>query len=155
MKALDNLVKNQRITCKVFGKIPIYVCNEQELAADTNNEKDVSLDAIMQLREELIEIEKDKAECTAQLQGVLKHPPNDELLPIIATKKAEIEEIQRNLDSLMAGWKPEDENLIATIKTYEQNIGKEMKARKVMLNNAIALVKEALSMKNVDEFLVC
>ncbi|CUS21157.1 LAQU0S02e07250g1_1 [Lachancea quebecensis] len=155
IKALESLAKQQRITCKTFGKIAIYVCNEQELVnthVDTGN--DVSIEAVMQLREELIETEKDRNECSAQLQSILKQPPNDRLLAMIEAKKAEVSEVDSMLQNLLSDWKPENENIIQTIRAYEQKIGKELSARKKILSSAITLMKEALSLKNIDEFLV-
>ncbi|CAR30414.1 Hop2p [Lachancea thermotolerans CBS 6340] len=155
IKALESLTKQQRITCKTFGKIAIYVCNEQELTStNIGTGTDVSIETVTQLREELLETEKDRSEYSAQLQGVMRHPPNEELLAIVEAKKAEVLEVNNMLQNLLSDWKPENEELIQTVRAYEQKIGKELSARKKILNSAIALMKEALSLKNIDEFLV-
>ncbi|SCV02603.1 LAME_0H03246g1_1 [Lachancea meyersii CBS 8951] len=154
VKALESLVKQNRITCKMFGKIAIYVCNEQVLV---NQEEgcweEVSFEALMQLREELIRIEKDKNEGVAQLQMILKAPSNAEISELMEARKQEIHEIELGLRDLQLHWKPEYAQTVNRIKEYEKKIGKEISARKKMWTSALTLIEEALAVKNLDEFL--
>ncbi|SCU89260.1 LAFA_0E16952g1_1 [Lachancea sp. 'fantastica'] len=154
IKALETLVKENRITCKMFGKIAIYVCNEQELEHhDDLSFEEVSFEALMELREELIRVEKDRNEVATQLQSTMKTPSNAEIgIAIDATRK-EVAEIQQRLKGLELQWRPEDEKTIRLIKEYEQKIDKQINARKKMWASALLLVKEALAIKNLDEFL--
>ncbi|CEP64150.1 Hop2p LALA0_S10e03576g [Lachancea lanzarotensis] len=155
IKALETLVKENRITCKMFGKIAIYVCNEQELEKNEElGSEEVSFEALMELREELIRVEKDRNEVTAQLQSILKTPSNAELKVSIDATIKEMEGIEQHLKDLKLQWKPEDEQIITRIKDYEQKIDKQVNARKKMWAAALLLVKEALAIKNLDEFLV-
>ncbi|SCV00103.1 LANO_0F05204g1_1 [Lachancea nothofagi CBS 11611] len=154
VKALESLVKQQRITCKLFGKIAIYVCNEQELSMELAElGENVSLMSVMQLREELIQIEKDRGDITGQLQNMVKKPLNSDLPLLIETRRQDIAGIEQDLQDLTVNWKPENEHIIETIKEYERKIGKETTARKRILASAVSLVKEAMSIKNLDEFL--
>lgn len=155
-KALDSLVAQDRITCKMFGKIAIYVCKEQDVQLPAEiNKAEITFEAIAQLREEFQEIERDKNEIKIELQNMLKEPSNDELLGLIERKEREISTLQNKTAQLDQNWNPENEKVIKIIMDYETSLEKEIKLRKKIMNNAISLIKEAVNPKNITEFLVC
>ncbi|SCU98250.1 LADA_0H11628g1_1 [Lachancea dasiensis] len=156
VKALESLVKQERITCKLFGKIAIYVCNEQELRPESPGDhaaEDTSLEALIQLREELVQIEKDRNESSSHLQNILKRPTNEELTELLEVRTREIAQIEEHLQEVVDGWRPENDRIISIIRENERKIQKEIASRKRILDSAVSLVKEALAIKNIDELL--
>lgn len=127
-KALDSLVAQDRITCKLFGKIAIYVCKEQDVQLPAEiNKAEITFEAIAQLREEFQEIERDKNEIKIELQNMLKEPSNEELLGLIEKKEREISTLQNKIAQLDQNWNPENEKVVKILMDYETSLEKEIK----------------------------
>lgn len=140
----------------MFGKIAIYVCNEQDLKLPgTVSESEVTYEAATALREELAEIEKDRNALSAQLQELMKEPANDNLLEIISKREGELSAIEHSITDLKANWRPENKNTIDIIKDQEKILTKETTIRRRILQNSVSLLKEATCVRNMSEFLVC
>ncbi|SCV04155.1 LAMI_0H13850g1_1 [Lachancea mirantina] len=151
-RALENLTNDNRIICKPFGKVMIYVCNERKVAEPADTDP-VSVEMVMQMREELIELEKDRIDVNTEFQNSVKQPTNEDLISMIEARNCEIRTLQQQLVDIESHWNPENERIIMKVQDYEKSIAKETSARKRIFGNARSLVKEALNVKNLDEFL--
>lgn len=86
---------------------------------------------------------------------ILKEPDNNKLVQEIQEKKREKELLNKKIKCLNADWNPENEKLISKIVNYEKTIFKALKDRKIIMNNALSLIKEAINPSNMNDFLVC
>lgn len=155
-KALENLVNEKRIVSKAFGKIVIYSCNEQEpeLPKDIDFSK-FDFETVSQLRNDLIELERDKATARDALDSVTKEPENTELLNIIETEETELREIESKLESLQNDWNPANDEIVKQIISRDTLLQKEIAKRSKICKNLTATIKDSVCPKNMDEFLVC
>ncbi|CAI4471611.1 ADM_collapsed_G0020110.mRNA.1.CDS.1 [Saccharomyces cerevisiae] len=96
-KALENLVNEKRIVSKTFGKIIIYSCNEQDTALPSNiDPSQFDFETVLQLRNDLIELERDKSMAKDALDSVTKEPENEDLLTIIENEENELKRLNQN-----------------------------------------------------------
>lgn len=155
-KALENLVNEKRIVSKAFGKILIYSCNEQEpeLPKDIDFSK-FDFETVSQLRNDLIELERDKATARDALDSVTKEPENGELLSIIEKEETELREIESKLESLQNDWNPANDEIVKQIISRDTLLQKEISKRSKICKNLVATIKDSVCPKNMDEFLVC
>ncbi|AET37646.1 Hop2p Ecym_1418 [Eremothecium cymbalariae DBVPG len=158
-KALDALVAQDRIICKLFGKAAIYVCKEQPLVIpDGVEEKDITIEAVNQLREECGALNNDVNEWQGQLNQCIKDPSNKELLELIAHRKQEIQETKEKLDKLEKESKPENTEMGMILMKHDKVIDKAIKQRRRIMFEAVSLVSMAQGLSNQkakDEYLVC
>ena len=155
-KALENLVNEKRIVSKTFGKIVIYSCNEQETALPSNvDSSQFDFETVLQLRNDLIELERDKSMAKDALDSVAKEPENKELLTIIENEENELKEIESKLQSLQGDWNPANDEIVKRIMSEDTLLQKEITKRSKICKSLIATIKDSVCPKNMDEFLVC
>lgn len=153
-KALDTLVQDHRITAKTFGKITIYSCNEKELELPDGVDTDkFTFPRLAELRQELRELESDKAAATDALNRVLKEPSNDQLLHLHVTREQEISRLQDVLVKLQEDWDPKMEPFIRELVKVDNKVDRELKARSKIMKSLLTIVKDTVRPSDMDEFL--
>ena len=155
-KALENLVNEKRIVSKTFGKIIIYSCNEQDTALPSNiDPSQFDFETVLQLRNDLIELERDKSMAKDALDSVTKEPENEDLLTIIENEENELKKIESKLQSLQDDWDPANDEIVKRIMSEDTLLQKEITKRSKICKNLIATIKDSVRPKNMNEFLVC
>ncbi|CDH08405.1 related to Homologous-pairing protein 2 [Zygosaccharomyces bailii ISA1307] len=155
-RALECLSQQHRITAKTFGKVTIYSCNERELELPEGAEREqFTLAVLAQHREECRELEKEKASALEALQRVTKEPANDQLLLLQKKAQEDLRNLETMLSKLQNDWDPASEPLINTLVTTESRLDKELGRRNKTMKNLLAIVKDTVRPKDMNEFLVC
>ena len=155
-KALENLVNEKRIVSKTFGKIIIYSCNEQDTELPSNiDPSQFDFETVLQLRNDLIELERDKSMAKDALDSVTKEPENEDLLTIIENEENELKKIESKLQSLQDDWDPANDEIVKRIMSEDTLLQKEITKRSKICKNLIATIKDSVCPKNMNEFLVC
>ncbi|GMC33103.1 unnamed protein product [Saccharomyces cerevisiae] len=153
-KALENLVNEKRIVSKTFGKIIIYSCNEQDTALPSNiDPSQFDFETVLQLRNDLIELERDKSTAKDALDSVTKEPENEDLLTIIENEENELKKIESKLQSLQDDWDPANDEIVKRIMSEDTLLQKEITKRSKICKNLIATIKDSVRPKNMNEFL--
>ncbi|AAS53845.2 AFR474Wp [Eremothecium gossypii ATCC 10895] len=146
-KALETLVSQDRIICKLFGKAAIYCCKEQQLQLPPNvTEEEITIEALEQLREECNALNSDINEWQTQLNQLTRDPTNIELIEQINQRKVELEETKTRLEALEQGWKPQHAEVTSKLVSQNKVLEKAIKKRKKIMQEAVALV---LSTQNI------
>ncbi|CAI6511548.1 AIS_HP2_G0018720.mRNA.1.CDS.1 [Saccharomyces cerevisiae] len=154
-KALENLVNEKRIVSKSFGKIVIYSCNERETELPSDiDPSDFDFETVLQLRNDLIELDRDKSMAKDALDSVTKEPENEELLKIIEKEEDELREIESKLQSLQGDWNPANDEIVKQIMSRDALFQKEITKRSKICKNLIATIKDSVCPKNMNDFLV-
>lgn len=153
-KALETLVQDRRVTAKTFGKITIYSCNEKELELpDGVDTEKFTFPHLAEVRQELRELESDKATVTEALNRVLKEPSNEQLLRLHVTREQEISRLQEVLVKLQEDWDPNMEPFIRKLIKMDNKVDKELKIRSKIMKSLLTIVKDAVRPSDMDEFL--
>ncbi|CAI4463768.1 AMP_1a_G0020510.mRNA.1.CDS.1 [Saccharomyces cerevisiae] len=153
-KALENLVNEKRIVSKTFGKIIIYSCNEQDTVLPSNiDPSQFDFETVLQLRNDLIELERDKSMAKDALDSVTKEPENEDLLTIIENEENELKKIESKLKSLQDDWDPANDEIVKRIMSEDTLLQKEITKRSKICKNLIATIKDSVCPKNMNEFL--
>lgn len=152
LKALETLVSEDKIVSKTFGKVVIYSCKDMDLAVK-EGENHYTFEELVQLREELMEVERDKASVQNAVNDLLKEPGNNQLENEIITMKNEIVKEEEVLKGLNVDRNPEEEKLISEIQERQKLLEKVINSRKKMVKDLIGIIKYQINPKNLIEFL--
>ncbi|KAL3231150.1 Homologous-pairing protein 2 [Nakaseomyces bracarensis] len=159
IKALEALDSKGKIISKVFGKITLYCCKEQDLALPKGIDPDqFSYELISNLREEFRLLQKDKGELLGKLNQLNSYPKNSEILDVLKMHKAELKTIEKRISDLKENWDPKNEEKIKELKNLQLLVNKDINKRSKIIGTLLAVIKQANVVPkgdSMDEFLVC
>ncbi|CDO94679.1 unnamed protein product [Kluyveromyces dobzhanskii CBS 2104] len=157
VKALDALVADNKISCKQFGKISIYVRNEIQIQLEDNQEsKDVAFEDIQELNEELAKIVAERQAWSTKISLLLAEPSNNDLIEMIEQAHKKIDELDTNIKYLSNT--PSDSASDALVRYVQGSrllVEKESKNRRRDWKSCMQLVKHGIQPKDVNNLLVC
>ncbi|CCK70116.1 Hop2p KNAG_0D03700 [Huiozyma naganishii CBS 8797] len=154
LKALESLTSQDRIVCNVFGKISIYCCKDVLPEGAPATEIDLSkLEEIEQLREKVMELERDRKGLQDTVASFNRSPDNNELPNMVKELEVQFMEEENTLLCLNDSCDPLMEEKIGKLRIAERQLTKDLIARKKILKNLLDILKDQVGPKKLAPLL--
>ncbi|CAB4256750.1 similar to Saccharomyces cerevisiae YGL033W HOP2 Meiosis-specific protein that localizes to chromosomes [Maudiozyma barnettii] len=158
VKILEELVQDDKIILKTFGKILIYSSkdvdiNYEEEFGKNELEGKYSYQCLTQLNEELMELSRDETTAKKELEETLKIPTNEQLRLDVQQLEMEVENFQESLKNVKENTNAETRLECTHILNTTISLEKEIRLRKKIFNNIVLIIKDQVRPKSMKEFM--
>ncbi|SMN22507.1 similar to Saccharomyces cerevisiae YGL033W HOP2 Meiosis-specific protein that localizes to chromosomes [Maudiozyma saulgeensis] len=158
IKILDELVQEDKIALRTFGKILIYSSkdlpiNYEEEFGKNDLEGKYSYQTLTQLNEEVMEVSRDESTVKKELEEILKVPTNEQLKVEVQQFETDVENFQESLKSVKENTNAETRLECTYILNTTISLEKEIRLRKKIFNNIALIIKDQVRPKSMKDFM--
>lgn len=142
----------------MFGKIAVYSCKDtpidyqSEFKEVTDIER-YSYETLIQLNEETMELERDKAAVKKELDDILRHPSNSQLEADIEKYTSGIQQLESSIAELSQETTLANKVDCDRVSKLLSTLEKETKSRRKIFQNVKSIIVEQVGAKAIGDLL--
>ena len=142
----------------MFGKIAVYSCKDtpidyqSEFKEVTDIER-YSYETLIELNEETMELERDKAAVKKELDDILRHPSNSQLEADIEKYTSGIQQLESSIAELSQETTLANKVDCDRVSKLLSTLEKETKSRRKIFQNVKSIIVEQVGAKAIGDLL--